>query len=382
MRFFNLVLLCVLAVVGKQACGQEPVPPRSLDEALASEFKCPAGAKDSGKGPAPGIVVRWCEINGGVRPLYHGPVWRWYASGQLEGKEYYVRGDGAGVWPSYYENGTMSSLGGFETGQKRGLWKYWDKDGRLETEVTYADEGNKRIDFYPSGRRKAEGTFVASGKVGQWTYWAEDGSEKAQCDFGRGVFAVSRPACQMIAAELDPEGFSPPIPSAERDSAGDLSLRVGTQVFKLVVPQGWVGDLKAGKRDDLPVVFYPIGKSWQAEGANMYVRVVSKEGRTFEQSLQAEKAAFEGGVAEYKETSTKSEPRADGHASLLKSITYRPVMETDSPFSIVASNLIHEQIAYLDTSEQLILMLVLATDSEQQLREATPAFEAVLKSLK
>src|SRR5262245_59755790 len=91
----------------------------------SGEFVCLPGARN----PAPykpGNVVQWCEIEKDGRPLYHGSVWRWYQSGQLASKEFYVYGNAEGECPSWYEDGKPSSLGTFKNGSKVGLWKYWD----------------------------------------------------------------------------------------------------------------------------------------------------------------------------------------------------------------------------------------------------------------
>lgn len=314
------------------------------------------------------------------RPVYHGPVWRWYPSGKLDGKEYYVYGDAAGVWPSYYENGHMSSFGAWERGNKRGLWKYWDDEGRLATEVTYSDEENRRTDYYASGQKKAVGAFTRSGKVGKWTYWAGNGLEKAHCDFGRGVFSVSHGACQMIADELDPKGYSQPIPIGIKVDDGTLSVQVDSQIFKFASPKEWIADVNAGRQEDLPIVFYPKGKKWRSDGANMYVRVCFKTGRSFEQTIKDDKEEFEQDVADYKEQLGKNGRLAVGREYLLSSITYKPVVQTDSPFSIVASNRIHEQVAYLDGSDRVVLLLVLTADSNQQLQQSLPAFNTLLES--
>jgi hypothetical protein len=375
-----LVLLLLLLEV--QVSGAQGVdPPKTLDEALAAQFKCPNGTHDSRLGPSPGVVVRWCEIERNGRPVYHGPVWRWYPSGKLDGKEYYVNGDAAGVWPSYYENGHMSSLGAWESGHKRGLWKYWDEEGRLTTEVTYLDAGNLRTDYYASGQKKAAGTFTQSGKVGKWIYWEQTGNEKALCDFGQGMFSVSDGACQIIADELDPKGYSLPIPIGTKAHDGSLSVRVDSQVFKFIAPREWIADVNAGRREDLPLVFYPKGKKWKAAGANMYVRVCFKGDRSFEQAISDDKEDFGQNVAEYQEQSSKNGRLPNGRDYLLRSITYKPVIETDSPFSIVASNRIHEQVAYLDISDKVVLLLVLTADSNQQLRQSMPAFRTLLESL-
>lgn len=376
LRSLSVVFLFVS--VTHVVSAQKVSPPITVEEALAAEFKCPDGAHDSGGGP--GAVVRWCDVERNGRPVYHGPVWRWYPSGKLDGKEYYINGDAAGVWPSYYENGHMSSLGAWERGHKRGPWKYWEEGGKLTTEVIYSEESYLRTDYYTSGQKKAMGTATRSGKIGKWTYWDEKGNEKARCDFGQGTFGFSSRACQMIADELDPKGFSPPIPVGIKVDDGSLSVRVDSQVFKFAAPQQWVADVKVGAKEQLPLVFYPKGKKWKDTGANMYVRVSFRGERSFQQAVKDEKDCFEQDVAEYREQLTKNGRLPIGREYVLTSVTYKPVIETDSPFSIVASNQMHEQIAYLDGSDKVVLLLVLTADSEQQLRQSQPAFNTVLES--
>jgi hypothetical protein len=361
---------------------QNVAPPSTLAEALAAEFKCPVGAHDSGGGPIPGTVVRWCEIERDGRLVYHGPVWRWYPSGKLEGKEYYVNGAAAGVWPSYYENGHMSSLGALKSGRKMGLWKYWDEGGRLRTEVTYSKFDYVRVDYYSSGRKKAVGVAAESGKIGEWTYWDRNGNEKARCDFGRGVFSVSGGPCQTIANELDPKGYSLPIPIADREDDGKVALRVDSEAFRFTTPQGWTADVDAGRQEELPLVLYPRGKNWRAPGANMYVRVCFKGGKSFEQTIKDDNDDFEQNVEDYREQSQTKGRSPTGREYVLESISYKPVIATDSPFSIVASNQVHEKIAYLDASDKVTLLLVLTADSQAGLNKSSPAFQSLLESFR
>jgi MORN repeat variant len=376
----SLFAVLFFTLVTETAAAQTVAPPMTAQEAITAKFQCPSGAHDSGRGPSPGVIVRWCQVQRDSRLLYHGPVWRWYRSGKLEGKEYYVYGDAAGVWPSYYENGHMSSLGAFEKGEKRGLWKYWDKQGQLRTEVTYSDEGNLHTDYYPSGRKKAVGVFAQSGKIGKWTYWDENGNEKAHCDFGRGVFGVSDGGCRMIADELDPKGYSPPIPTGVKGNNGSLSVQVGPQVFKFTAPQGWVADVNAGRRDGLPLVLYPKGKKWKASGENMYLRIFFKKGRSFKQVIKDDEEGFENNVSGYHEQLIKNGNLPSGLGYLLNSITYQPLIDTDSPFSIVASNHIYEHAAYLDASDKVVVLIVVTADSNQGLQHSIPAFQSILQS--
>lgn len=377
-----LVPLALYLLLFQAHSHSAPKPPQTAEEAIAATFTCPDGTRDSGSGPIPGMTVRWCEIQKNGRPVYHGPVWRWYPNGQLDCKEYYLNGDAAGVWPSYYENGKPSSLGEFRNGSKTGTWKYWNESGYLATEVTYTEDGNQKIEYYPSGRRQAMGTFVSSGKIGSWTYWAEDGSEKAHCDFGKGVFTLQGDGCKLIADELDPKGFSHPVPEATQEPGGHISIRIEKQVYSFNTPAGWQSDVVAGKRDELPVVFYPKGKQWRNPGASIYIRICFKDGRSFSQMVADDKQGFQEGVADYHEISQLKGQLSSNRAYVQKSIRYHPLVETDSPFSIVASNVIHEQIAYVDNSEQVVLVIVLTSDTSTNLAESAPAFQEVLRSVR
>ena len=368
--------------MSQSSVAQDTAPPKSIEEAESAKFICPAGARDSGKGPSPGIIVRWCEVQGEGRPLYHGPVWRWYPSGKLEGKEYYVHGSAVGVWPSYFENGKRSSVGAFEGGLKRGLWRYWDESGWLKEEVDYSDQGNTCTFYYPSGRKRASGTFTRSGKIGEWISWAENGTEITRCNFGQGLFALPDKSCQAIADEFSPKGFSPPIPKGRKENDGSLSVTIGPEVITLAAPPRWIPDVDAGQEEQSPLVFYPTGKAWRAAGANMYISIMFRKGRSFNQVVEDDKEEVQEGVADYKESLNKSSRLENGRSYILKSISYKPLIQTDSPFSIVASNQFQERVAYVDASDHFVLALILTADTTLQFQKSIPAFDAVLQSLK
>ncbi len=112
----------------------------------------------------------------------------------------------------------------------------------------------------------------------------------------------------------------------------------------------------------------------------MYVRVCFRGERSFEQTIKDENDEFEENVAGYKEQTREDGRLPNGRASRLTYITYKPLIATDSPFSIVGSTQIHEQIAYLDSSDQVVLMLVLTADGDQKLQESLPSFRSLLES--
>lgn len=136
------------------------------------------------------------------------------------------------------------------------------------------------------------------------------------------------------------------------------------------------------RKEDAPLVLYPNGKKWRDPGANMYVRVCFKTGRSFQQTIKDDDDDFKENVAEYREQSHSNGRLPMGREYVQKLITYKPLIATDSPFSIVASNEIHEKIAYLDASDKVTLLLVLTADSEVELQKSLPAFRSLLASFR
>jgi len=114
----------------------------------------------------------------------------------------------------------------------------------------------------------------------------------------------------------------------------------------------------------------------------MYIRICFKGSRSFEQTIKDEKEDFEQNVGEHSEQFSKKNHLPGGREYVLNAITYKPVIETGSPFSFVASNQIHEQVAYLDGSDKLVILLVLTADSDKQLQASLPAFQGLLESFR
>jgi len=348
--------------------------------AVSDDFKCLDGAKD----PAPykpGNVQRWCEIWRDGRLLYHGSVWRWYPSGQIQSKEWYVWGNAEGEWPSWYENGKMSSLGTLKSGTKVGPWKYWNESGQLITEVSYSDELSSWKEYYSNGRTKAAGTTVAGEKVGSWTYWGENGTERARCDFGDGLFSLPAGACQVIADEVEPKGYSRPIPKVSISGQG-VAVKVAAESYDLVIPTGWQADSQAAKTDRVALALVPNDGKWRDSGPSMYVRLLPKEGRSFEATVADEQKAFQENVADFIETGETRAELANAGRILTKSINYKPTVATDSPFSIVAENTVHEQVSYVDASAEVVLMAVLACNNKADLQRSSLARTTLLESLR
>ncbi len=344
----------------------------------ADDFRCLEGATNPGPRQN-NAFIRAC-----VNPkndLYHGSVWRWYESGSLGAKEFYNNGAAEGEWSAWHENGKPYSRGSFKSGKKLGLWKYWDESGSLTTEVAYKPTGNIYVLYYPSGSRKATGLTLRGKKIGKWSYWDTKGQVKATCDFAKGLFALPDRPCQIIAEELAPKGYSRPIPSASLEPHGKAVLKIATESYLFQVPEGWQADVTAGLEDGVQLALYPQGGAWRGPTPNIYVRALFKDGRDFKTVVASESESFEQNVADYKEQRVKKGLTNSAHAVLAKTIKYTTLMQTDSPFAIVSSNTRHEMLAFLDASDQTVLLLVLTCKTQKEFKESRPAFSSLVASV-
>lgn len=97
-----------------------------------------------------------------------------------------------GKYISYYENGEVEVEGQYSeiefTNIRVGLWKWYNKDGSLDTENNYKAE----ILYWPNGEMKIKGGFVFDTdsnewvKSGEWKRYDEDGKfiEKKEYQWG------------------------------------------------------------------------------------------------------------------------------------------------------------------------------------------------------
>lgn len=347
--------------------------------AIAQEFKCPEGTRDSGS--VPGQIIRWCETQDG-RLLYHGPLWKWHRNGQIHSRMTFVYGSAEGEEQEFHENGKPASRGVYVKSRRIGPWQFWDEAGGIETEVVYASDGrNKRTNYYPSGRKLAEGTFTATGKIGAWTYWSDDGKEKARCDFGEGLFALTSDACRVIAKEVEPEGFSPPIPKAATTKGG-AALSLAHENYQFAVPAGWVADVEAGKGERVPLVFYAPGSSWRGPSWNAYVRPLFKEGAAFNDVVARVGRGIAENAPEYAEQPLRPGALADSRATVTRTISYRAVQRTSGQFAVVGDGRVHETITFIDASPNVVLMLVVTAPSEKLAADAAVSATALAASLR
>lgn len=345
--------------------------------AYGLDLSCPDGAKDSGY--AKHQRTRGCILHVGGRSWLHGPLMRWHGNGRLATKESFVRGVREGEFTSWWESGRLRSTGSYAGGEPAGSWTFWDEAGRVTSTVTYTERGAIREDFYPSGKPRATGTLREDGKVDWWKLYDQDGSERARCDFGEGLLtAPVDPDCRLIAEEVEPRGFAPPRAKGEVDEEGTATIALGSQSYAFTTPPGWVADAAAGLSEGLALVFVPTGTAWRESGRNMSVRAVPKYGQSLQNLIDEDRARTAQRLGEYEGALPPRRcPLGRVEAKILG---YTWVEHPESPAIPGRTKQMREAVAYVDASPEVALVVTLVCDHPTKMRDALPAFLALIES--
>jgi antitoxin component YwqK of YwqJK toxin-antitoxin module len=97
----------------------------------------------------------------------HGPELRRHPGGSVEFEGAWDHGRPAGVWHTWYEDGTPRSEVDFGDGEYPSPMRFW----------------------HPNGALWGAGDGIAGVRVGPWTYWRSDGSIEEQGCFDDGLRA-------------------------------------------------------------------------------------------------------------------------------------------------------------------------------------------------
>lgn len=86
-----------------------------------------------------------------------------------------ARGLKQGEWVRKYPNGNMMYEGTFKDDRPVGLFKRYNEEGVLVSELNYTGENDdaRAIFFYPDGSKAAEGNYVSRKKEGLWKFYSD-----------------------------------------------------------------------------------------------------------------------------------------------------------------------------------------------------------------
>lgn len=82
-----------------------------------------------------------------------------------------------GPWVKKYPSGQILYQGTFKDDKPVGLFKRFNEDGTLRSELTYSPDTDKAyaVFYYPDGKKAGEGSYVAQKKEGLWKFYSSAG---------------------------------------------------------------------------------------------------------------------------------------------------------------------------------------------------------------
>ncbi len=157
-----------------------------------SPIDCPDGTTEGQAPEAPdGGVGRTCLLPDGTP---HGPLESWYSDGTPCWQGQYVTGEKDGLWRLWERDGRveaerrLAQEGNYLSGEKVGEWRQW-LEGVLIVQGVYVD--GKRsggwTEWYPNGQMWKRGSYLDDLATGPWTYWHENGQKHREGRFERFV---------------------------------------------------------------------------------------------------------------------------------------------------------------------------------------------------
>lgn len=139
-------------------------------------------------------------------------------------------------------------------------------------------------------------------------------------------------------------------------------------LFALSEPAGWKMDTEGGKKDGVPVVFYPLGQSWKTAPTVMYANTAAKDcepSRDLKAFIAAEVNTFkkrDRGIVVHDGNGIE----ADGHHAVVKEYSGDRFAN-------------HEAVAYIDEQDAFV-SITLSAKTRKQYKTAFPAFRSLVSS--
>jgi len=173
-------LLTTLALLACGACRQSielPASMRGVADKGAGEMDLRREYWDAGPKPqqlrseVEGLVQR------GGAFVKHGRERAFYVDGSPQFERHWVRGEPAGLWQSWWENGRLRSECSFDKQQAPRQMSFWHANGQLDGRGMAIN--GRRIGvwefFHANGVLESKGEYVAGERGGTWSFWDEHG---------------------------------------------------------------------------------------------------------------------------------------------------------------------------------------------------------------
>ncbi|WP_294066006.1 hypothetical protein [uncultured Fusobacterium sp.] len=113
---------------------------------------------------------------------FTGQIIKKYKDGQVESIENFKNGKLNGEFKEFFEDGSLSQIGTFKNGEMKSIRVFYE-NGNLKFEQNLKDRKRRYKGYYPNGQLEEEGEVFQGEKIGVWRYYNEEGKLSSEVTY-------------------------------------------------------------------------------------------------------------------------------------------------------------------------------------------------------
>ena len=113
---------------------------------------------------------------------FTGQIIKKYKDGHVESIENFKNGKLNGEFKEFFEDGSLSQIGTFKNGDMENI-KVFYENGNLKFEQNLKDRKGRYKGYYPNGQLEEEGEVFQGEKIGVWRYYNEEGKLSSEVTY-------------------------------------------------------------------------------------------------------------------------------------------------------------------------------------------------------
>lgn len=107
-------------------------------------------------------------------------VWKWWhPNGELEREGRFEEDSAHGLWSEYNRKGELTLSGEYDHGKRTGIWRGYYPSGQRQYEGRFDEQGREEgewLTYYDGGSKESQGTYTSGQRLGLWIWWDKAGS--------------------------------------------------------------------------------------------------------------------------------------------------------------------------------------------------------------
>ena len=113
---------------------------------------------------------------------FTGQVIKKYKNGQVKSIENFKNGKLNGEFKEFFEDGSLFQVGTFKNGEMKSIRVFYE-NGNLKFEQNLKDRKGRYKGYYPNGMLEVEGEVFQGDEIGLWKYYNEEGKLSSEVTY-------------------------------------------------------------------------------------------------------------------------------------------------------------------------------------------------------